>query len=65
MISSTQKYVAVKIGVSKNAEQDREHTMLKLLGAVDTDKSHHHNLVTMLDSFQLSGPNGRHNCNGP
>ncbi|KAI1425415.1 kinase-like domain-containing protein [Xylaria sp. FL1777] len=57
-----QKYVAVKISVSE-AESTREAGILRLIssltGNTHTGRKH---IVQLLDSFSITGPNGKHQC---
>jgi len=54
-------YVAIKISISKteNDKISREVRVLKALAATDPSPQH---VISMLDAFDLTGPNGTHEC---
>ena len=52
----------MKIAVSEPNHQDRETTVLRTLAAKHLDQPGYRHLMTMQDSFQISGPNGNHKC---
>ncbi|MCJ1297668.1 hypothetical protein MMC08_000456 [Hypocenomyce scalaris] len=55
------RYVALKIGVSKSTEADQE---LKILRSLDQAVNHpgKSHVQQLLDYFHHEGPNGRHSC---
>lgn len=54
-------YVAVKISVAENEnqQQNRQVCGLKTLAATQTRPQH---VMSMIDDFDLTGPNGSHTC---
>lgn len=56
-------YVAIKISVSEPTGQNRESTVLQTLAtAAHANQPGYQYLMMMKDSFEISGPNGRHEC---
>lgn len=52
----------MKIAVSEPNQQNRETTVLRTIAAKHSDQPGYQHLMTMQDSFQISGPNGTHEC---
>ncbi|KAF2022232.1 hypothetical protein BU24DRAFT_417870 [Aaosphaeria arxii CBS 175.79] len=57
-----QAYVSIKISVSGQKPHSRELAVLRAVSDVPSDTPGHRYLMTMLDHFQLDGPNGTHDC---
>lgn len=56
-------YVAIKISVSEPQGQNRESTVLQTLAtAAHANQPGYQYLMMMKDFFEISGPNGRHEC---
>lgn len=56
-------YVAIKISVSEPKSQNRESTVLQTLAtAAHANQPGYQYLMMMKDFFEISGPNGRHEC---
>ncbi|QDS72140.1 hypothetical protein FKW77_004169 [Venturia effusa] len=56
------RYVAVKISVSERGERSREIKVLRALETIDSGHPGSRHLIQLLDHFQVTGPNGTHNC---
>ncbi|CAI6342237.1 unnamed protein product [Periconia digitata] len=57
------KYVALKISAAEKRQQSQEVDVMRTLAAATrTDQPGSHHLMSMLDNFQLEGPNGSHDC---
>ena len=52
----------MKIAVSEPDYQNRETAVLRTLAAKQVHQPGYRHLMTMQDSFQISGPNGTHEC---
>lgn len=52
----------MKIAVSEPNHQNREATVLRAIAAKHSDQPAYQHLITMQNSFQISGPNGTHEC---
>lgn len=59
---SERQYVAIKISVSTLGEQNREVFSLHRLAASGSNHPGAQHVTTMLDHFQIAGPNGTHKC---
>lgn len=58
------KYVAIKIGVSENAQLSREVSVLKYLSraGLESKSLGRDQIPRLLDHFLVGGPNGQHQC---
>lgn len=59
---SNQTYVAIKISVSEPTGQNRESTVLQTIATAHANQPGYQYLMTMTDFFEISGPNGKHEC---